>query len=559
MDQPILYLAVGGLLIVFFLVLIYFFTRTWRWFHIVCVVLVFFASIFLARNAAAVYRTWNAWRSLVSKTTKQAEKLEEEHELLRYGKFDDTEQTVESTRLLNAKIGRVILDRGRVWWHCTPSGPPQADGTVTVSTVPPGMEVPPPVAPPAAPAAAPAAPAAAAAPGAAAPGAPAAGAPRAAPAAPAGPPPNRIQDQTVLYVFLEDVPPPEAGGPPGVKFPYYYIGDFVAVVATDTSVTLQPLTPLSRFDSSVIRDLNKTWALYDTMPVDGHEWFAADVEQKPNWNQPADVEPVFGKINESIIKAMFLQWPHLVPPMFANAAEMQDAMNRLNVHVEAYIRDGKTVPVANKDDFPPMHVWSKVTFKKNHKEVVDSGAKVSPFAAGVTDDFFDRGMAEVAILQLGREAEFKVGDVAIFPQEDAQQLINAEVCDFKEYVYVRPLNDYTYLFRNFTQQFDKVHDDTDRLIRDLAELKQAQANIGMQLALANDDKSKLTQDLAKTKEEGTKIAAYLATLEASLAETKAQLSLLYRTNLQLEEELDRLSQKTTDNADPRARRTIAER
>jgi hypothetical protein len=293
------------------------------------------------------------------------------------------------------------------------------------------------------------------------------------------------------------------------------------------------------------------------MPVDGHEWFAADPDQQPNLNQPADVEPVFGKINEAAIKAMLLL-PRFAPPAFANQAEFQDATNRVAANTEKYLRDGKSVPVANKDDFPATMVWAKVRFLKPHKEAVDSNASVSPFSPGVTDDFFDRGgLAEVDILKLGKEAEFKEGDVALFPQENAQQLIAAGICEFREYVFVRPLNDYAFLFRHYDKRFDRVRDDRERVERDIAELRRAQTNIDAQRALATDDQTKLQQDLVKTQEEGVKISQYLAILEKHWTETKAKLSALYQRNLQLDEELKRLHQEMSNIANRRIARTVA--
>jgi hypothetical protein len=532
MDNPIIYQGVFGLLIVFFLVLIYFFTRTWRWFHIVCVVFVFGASIFLVRYAAAVYRTLDTWRTLAHKTTQELEKLEVDNELFMYGRFDDTEQTVESVRLLHSKIGRVLLDRGRVWRNCTAS-PPQADGKITMNTVVPGSEA---AAAPAGPAPAAPAPADAAA----------AATPAPKPAAPVGPAPNLIEKNTVLYVFLEGKDlPPETGAPPGAKLPIYYVGEFVADDATNTTVTLKPMAPLSNFDATLLRNGSSTWTLHDTMPVDGHEWFAENPDSLPNLNQPADTEPSFGKMNEAPIKALFTI-TRLPDAAFSGPTEVKDATDRLALHLSWYLRDGKSVPVTEKDVLPPMMVWTKVRFVKPHKEVVDSNATVSPFSAGVTDDFFDRGLAEVAILKLGKEAEFKEGDVALFPQENAQQLIAAGICEFREYVFVRPLNDYAFLFRNFDIRFDRIRDERERVERDIAELTKAQANINSQIALATDDQSKIQQDLTKTKEESDKIAEYLAILEKHWKDTRARTSAMYRQNLQLNEALKRLYQELSN-------------
>jgi hypothetical protein len=350
------------------------------------------------------------------------------------------------------------------------------------------------------------------------------------PAAPAGPPPNRIQEQTVLYVFREDVPPPEAGAPPGTRLPHYYLGDFVAVAVTDTSVTLKPLSPLSQGDVDVLRNLPaSTWTLYETLPVDGHEWFTTDLEQKPDWNKPADEEPVYGKTNEAAIKALF-GWPRFRREMFASDEEYQDAIARVNASMQNYLRDGKR---AVEDD-PPMNRWAKVRFLKPHKEIVDSGATVSPFAPGVTDDFYDRGdrgLAEIALLQLGKEAEFKQDDVAIFPEDDANRLIAEGKCQLIEPVFARRLNDYLFLFSNFNTRLDKIINDANRLARDIRDLQQAQAHVTKQLAMANDETTKLQFDLQKTKDEETKIADYLVKLEKKWTDTRAALSNLYKSNL----------------------------
>jgi hypothetical protein len=471
----------------------------------------------------------DTWRSQIAKSGPQLERLEQENYALRYGETGDSQQAVESVRQLRARLARTTLDMGRVWRNCTPS-PPQPDGTVVVNTVPARR-----------PSATPDEPAAA----------------DAAAAAPAVPAVSPIQDQTVLYVFLEQTAPAETNVPDGEVVPYYYIGDFVAVASTNTSVSLRPLTPLGNFDRQVLTMQRATWALYETMPVDGHEWFTQNPEAIPNWNQPASEVPVFGEIDEQAIRAVF-EWRRFEPQTFAPHPEVfKRATDLVNESLAKYLRDGK--PVANKDEFDTMNVWTKVRFLKSHKEIVDSGATVSPFTPGVTDDFFDRGMAEVAILQLGAEAQFNENDVAIFPQDEAQRLIDAGVCKFEEYVYVRNLRDYGFLFRDFDQQFDRVGDDIEYAQRDVSELESARQHIDQQLALANDEQSKLQHDLQFTREEASKIAAYVATLEKTWNETRARLSQLFARSLELSEELERRSQAVTQEIRRRGETAIAER
>ncbi len=547
MDNPILYQGVGGLMVVFFLVLIYYFTKTWRWYQILAVFCVFVSSIFLLYYTALVYRTHNVWRKLEAKTTALAEKLAEQRDLLRHGDLFGAEQKDDSIRSINGKVGRSIIDLGRVWRHCTPQGM-QPDGSVSLSTVPPGAEV-------AAPApAAPAAPVAPAAPG--APAAPAA----LAPPRPTGPPPNRIDPNTVLYVFLEDVAPAEARLRPATKIPRYYLGEFLAAAATDTTVNLAPVFPLSPVDMAVMRTPNLTWTLYETLPVDGHELFSMTPEAGGKLNESAEKESVFGAMDPALLQVLFPP-PNrsYFPPGPEGDRAFQIATQKHAVILKNYLRDGLR---ASNDD-PPLNVWLKIRFKEKYSEVVDSGAKVSVLQLGATDDFFDRGLAEVAMLQRGAKADFKPGDVAVFPLEDGRRLLQEKtpdgkpICEEIEPVYVRTLNNYAFLFREAYFRQSRVMTDIARVSRDIAQIKKSQQHINEQLAVANSEQAKLKTDIEKTTFEKTKITEYLAKLEKSSNELKAQLSLLYRSNVQLEAELERANQKLTDEINRRTQ-TVAD-
>lgn len=549
MNNPIIYQAVGGLLVVFFLVSIYFFTKTWRWHQILALFSVFVSSIFLLYYAALVYRTHNAWRTLESKTTAQAKKLADELELLRHGDLFGGEQKDLPLMAINGKVGRSIIDLGRVWRHCTPQGA-QPDGTVIVSTVPAGMEIAPaapemaPVAPTVAPAPVPGA-----APGAAAPGAPA------APPAPAGPPPNRIDEKTVLYVFIEALAPPEAGLKPGAKIPRYYLGEFIATAVTDTTVTLGPVFPLSPMDVTLMRQ-EATWSLYETLPVDGHELFAVNPDEGGKLNESAQEFSVFGTMDPKLLEVLF------PPPQRtyfeqgpAGDQAFQIAAQRHAVMMKNYARDGLR---ASNDD-PLLNVWLKVRFQEKYSEVVDSRAKVSPLQLGATDDFFDRGLAEVAMLQRGANADFKPGDVAVFPQEDGNRLLQEKtadgkpICELIEPVYVRTLNNYAFLYRDLFFRTNRVNSDIARINRDIAEIKRTQQHTSEQLVVANSEQTKLNADIGKTDYEESAIIVYLAALQKSADELKAQLSLLYRSNLQLEAELERANEKLTEDINRRTR------
>jgi hypothetical protein len=305
---------------------------------------------------------------------------------------------------------------------------------------------------------------------------------------------------------------------------------------------------------TVARRPNLTWSLYETLPVDGHELFALNPEEGGKLNESAQESSVFGKMDQKMLEALF-------PPPVRNFFEQgpagdqafQMASQRYVVMLKDYLRDGLR---ASNDD-PPLNVWLKIRFKEKYSEVVDSGAKVSALQLGATDDFFDRGLAEVAMLQRGSKADLKPGDVAVFPQEDGNRLLQEKtpdgkpICELIEPVFVRTLNNYAYLFRNRHFRTNRILTDIARISRDIAEITKAQQHVNEQTLVANSEQTKLNTDITKTNYEKTKIAEYLVELEKYWNETKANLSLLYRSNLQLEADLEQVNQKLTDEINRR--------
>ena len=258
MDNPVIYQALGALLVLFFFFLTYMFTKTWRWFHVVCMFFVFGASVAFTCYAAMSYKTHAAWRKIARMNQLAAEKAEAEFMTLNYGDQTQVFQSDPSVRAQNAKFARLIFDRGRVWRACTPQGPPQGDGSIALSTVPPGTADPASLN-------------------------------------------NRIIDKMVMYVFTEAEAPPELGLPAGTRIPQYYLGEFSAVSVTNTSVTLRPTLPLDAQQQQRVKAGGQSWTLYETMPIDGHKFFSQDPDATSNLNENADVAPIFGSMDPDFL------------------------------------------------------------------------------------------------------------------------------------------------------------------------------------------------------------------------------------------------------------------
>jgi hypothetical protein len=486
MDNPVIYQALGALLVLFFLFLTYMFTKTWRWFHVVCTFFVFGASIAFCCYVAMTYKTHAAWRTIERKNRLQAEKEQADFETLMFGNRAEVVQTTPSIRTQNAKFARLIFDRGRVWRGCTPQGPPQADGSVAVSTIPPGTADPATL-------------------------------------------DNKLEAKMILYAFTEADAPPEIALPPGTKIPQFYLGEFTAVTVTSNSVTLAPTLPLDNPQRQRLQAGGQTWTLYETMPIDGHNFFAMDPNATSDLNENADVAPIFGNMDPDFLGK-------LLPPGV----------------LDSYLRDGKR----SADTDPPEKTWVKVRFTEDHTEIVDSDATLGGVEG--SQDWFDRGRSEIPLLQRGDVAKFKKGAIGVFPQSDADDLISRGVCERIEPIYVRALNDYEYQFRSTHLQMVQIRQDMERIQRNIDEQTSTNARTETLIAYRTDEKSKLQQDLDKFVYERDQITAYLRTLQIAFNETKAKLSRLYRTNFQLSEELRTISEELTREIDRRTAEAVAE-
>jgi hypothetical protein len=518
MNNPVIYWAIGGLLIPFFFYLMYQFTKTWRIWHVIFMLFVFGAAIALCAYTSMTLRTHNAWRTVVRDQREQIGNLKTERNQMLYGNLIQLDQDEPSIRGLNAEIGRVLMDRGRVWRECQPT-PPAADDSVTVSLPP-------------------------------------------APAAGGATPPERLKKDTIVYVFIESEAPEEEGLPMGTKIPVHFIGEFTAAEDSADTVKLRPLLPLGPLDKNMMRLQNVTWSIYETMPVDGHRFFVRnpneghDERMKRLAFDNADEQPIFGELDEALLERT-LAFQRMVDlnsgPQQLTPDQQQELQARYAAMIEPYQRDGKR----SSEDDPPDNIWLKVKFVKKYEEVVDTAG--DPLGAIQTsEDFFDQGRAEIALLRRGEPAKFKPDDIGVFPQEDGNRLISEGYAELVERVFVRSLNDYEGAFRNIHQTLVQIDEDAREVQRDTADVQKTIALVEAQIKYREEERTKLQQDLEKFELERDRVTQYAATLEAHWTKMREDLSELYRQNQELANELARLDEKITAEADRRTVEALGE-
>ena len=506
-EFALIFQILGGLLAIFFIFLTVMNTKTWRWLHVTALALVFVAVVALMPIAAMTLATRFNWAKAQGTLTKQLEEREQAYRDLVYGNPAAPDGGQDALIPLRNAYSRAIVDRGRVLRHLQPTLNP-ADGTVTLqlpaAAVPAGEPMPPAGGAP--PGAAP--PAGGAPPGADV--APGAEAPAAGGAAKVG-----FKPQDVVFAFAEFSDPTNTWQVPG-----YYAGQFEVTAATEQTLTLRRTLPAGPV---VPAEVQRPWTVYETLPVDMHEAFAFAPETRR-----ADLEKLF-------------------PPGNFNFAP--EAYNRMFMQ---YLRDG--MPAEDTD--PPENVWIKVEFVREHEIIVDAEVALSP----INDELFNQGQAQVPRLQRGEPVKFKAGDTAIFDSQTANSLMDngfAKLGEGQARIFRRQLHSYENAFATITRRIQEIAAEITRVERHLAELQAANEKALAQITLQEAEKAMLLADVAKVKHEGTEVGKYRETLQNKLAETRSELSRLYKENLQLGQELKAVSDRLTDEIDRRTREATA--
>ncbi len=115
--SPIVFQAIGVVLVLFFIFLLVMCWKTWRFTHVFFMFLVFAGSLTFLAFASLVLKTQNAWRTHFESYTAAVKRDED------------------CLHSLRAAFDNLTLDRGRVWRECRPIQAVDQD-TVRVSTVP---------------------------------------------------------------------------------------------------------------------------------------------------------------------------------------------------------------------------------------------------------------------------------------------------------------------------------------------------------------------------------------------------------------------------------------
>ncbi|MBM4001513.1 MAG: hypothetical protein FJ297_18595 [Planctomycetes bacterium] len=501
MDSSLIMQIVLAVLVLTALVVGGFSVKTRRAWDVVAGFLVFISAcvllIFLSMSLKA-RRTW--LKKLDGLEVKMAQ-LTDEHGKLLYGDLTEVSQQggEDSVQTIGAKLGRLLLDRGRTWRQSVPS-PLAADGTIIVNI-----------------------------------------------ATAAAGRPHQIPVNFIIHAFRE------SDHPAGYRVPATYLGEFQVVAVTETSVQLRATLQSPDLSAFVARNptanfadafnntfvSNATWSLYEILPVDDHRVFAA-ADSQPDLVAPA----AFGAPNEAEISQtlQFIAERSAIPP----------SPESLQAIADRYRRDGRRS--TNED--PPEFVYATVRFTKEYAEKVDSDAPLSP----LNSEFFDAsGQAQVPFLQRGEggSVTIKADTVGAFPLEQANQLTASGSCELVDRIYVRKLHDFASAFHALYDQYIDISNKSKSQAYNRDQLDAANKNLTLVIQKRQDERSKVETDLGFVKQEADRVKSLVGRLQQDLSATQDHLRTLFRANLALEQELAGIEKAILDRAQREVERAVA--
>lgn len=457
-------------LIVFIYVLVIT-ARGWGVLHSILLSLLFIEGwVLIAFSAGVHYRRVNATEE-AHKNRLAAEQAENTTQQLLWGDFGVSPDALDAVVPVQGKLRRLTADRGRVWRQAELLQ--AADGSyqlgLSARDVGQDAEVDPLTEDPA--------------------------------AAPPPPPSSEsLPVDTVVYGFAEN------RNEEGQPLPSYYLGEFVVKQSQAGQVTLEPTLPLYADQQQRISSgAAANWTLYELLPLDGHETFAAP-------GSAPSGEQIFGRMDAETIAALF--------------AGVPEENNRRQQLIDAYLRDGQRAA----DGDPSDSVWVQVNVLKEYELDVDSKEVANATERGYFDAL---GRSIDSRLKVGDNGVVKLtpdmkGELIILKEEVATPLINNGVLKLVQRVYVRPLIDYEEAFNHHVVRDHEVSETIALFKRDSAEITKANQYGQEMISFRQVEKQELQSDLDNYRKEVAVLNEAVDASVAEVAELKSEIRKMYQ-------------------------------
>lgn len=441
-----------------------------------CWAFIIFSAGVNAKRIAAVKMHDTLYNDLKKLTIQKDEEL--------FGKAFDPAPDMQRFVPLSNELHRLILERGRAWRGARVTSATPVSATVVfpteVANIPPD--------------------------------APAPDAAAAVPAPATVPGQELIAPNSVVYVFGEDQQ----------MIPRVYLGEFKVTTVANALVTIVPTATLSQAQLGSLNQ-SPTWAIYEMMPLDSHNAFAKAGSQPTK-------EEIFGNMDPDEISKL-LGIPLDLAKQEPNTLDINRGIKARVL--QSYLRDGTQAP----EGTPLESSVYEVTFKKDYTEVVDSTDKRKATEGGYFDS---SGRAVDARLMREEGAAaytFQEGEEYRIDGLRAKELEKEGVVQLGAQIFVRPLNDYEYSFRDLRRLTLAAMQNAILVNREIEVVNRTEKTSREELIKGEENGRRYLLDKGMYDKEMAVIQAEQERLQSEVNAKKAELSQLYSKLVEYHEKL----------------------
>ena len=502
----LIWAAVLVSLIIFIILLVKSY-KSWGLLHTILLSLLFVFSWTFVFLSASVSNQRLTYQKAVDKESKKLEKLKKEVDLLTYGDRNSPNLDLGTFVPLSNELNRTVLERGRVWRNARKQSATVNTATFELPTAVSNL----PVAPPA-------------------------GVGNAAAPAPAATENPGLAIDSVVYLFGESVTPDGL-------VPSVYLGEFVVTDVKDRSTTVRPTSPLNKVQSDAVQGAYDSWAVYELIPLDSHTAFATK-------GSKSEEDEIHGHMDKEALAKLLGIDPALATAEPSSLKGTDASKARM---LQSYVLDG----TPGNEQTPPEALWYRVKFVKDF--VVDD-IDVGSGSAG-NDPTKDRGRAALdggyfdnsgrttdarLMREPGEAVRFKVNDTYVFDATAANKLQKDGYVTFLGPIFVRPLNDYEFGFRETRRQTIRAQHDLLLVTRELNEAIRTEKVTLEQEKLRTIENRQLKLDMSQYEKERDVVSGEVVRLVKEIKTLKADLSQLYATVIELHSKIVKRTKELAD-------------
>jgi len=521
-----------------FTVMLFLSIKQWRWFHIFMMLLLLGANVVLFSFAGRVLEVRHEWTKKYEDNIAVRAKAEEDLQLLLNGKKPDGSivnytNIAESLIAIRHEYQRILMGRGRVWRSVNLTNM-QLTANIVGSTAVVTM----------------------------------------------ADDQHGIEAGSRFLLFFEEVLPAADGQAQAQNVPAVYFGEYNVEVANGAAITLKNVFAPTIFNRQVMV-AGVPISMYQKMPTDAHAPFAVKPENKSTQQAvpfEASPNPMFGTMDPAHIDHIF---ETVINPL---SVELQQY--DLSAMRERFKADGS--PLKDGHEANPRNIWYKIQFIQDHtlaqkvngdapqakeetfgdfsageavvpmlyhflpskvtyypktgsKETGDLKGAYTTLALGEKADSIEFRQNEIIFMSGAEKLKVNDGDegspvyVPVFA-ELLERKGGAVAKELGKY-YVRPVHNYTDIFRSYPIQMASLKYTDDNALQSILRITASRNDAATQSLFRKKEKKRLEFDLELYRRDEAEAGEYVELLEKEVVNLTAELAAIFQRNQVFAEQL----------------------